>query len=714
MKRLMKLLAVIMIMAMILCSCGSEDNSEKNDTNSGKTGSTVTNVAATEPDSATGTESTAVGSTSAGSTEGGSTAAPAVTSEAAGGSSAGASTEVTGAIGVAPDSEPAPDILSEGPEYIIDSLHGGDSTGYGDYGIAPADGAARTEDAKTAFAGETDYTTEAFIDGAVTDSYDTSLDMYIDEPEYKPYIPSVQPGAHMLTAAEWNDNKNFDFIRNLLRDNNGYEYFEMLKEWNMNPLNRIKVTCLTDNGAAENALVRVYAGEEVIWTAKTDNSGVCYCFCNFRPYEQEKTPTRVEAIYNGKTESRDIASANEQSNFEDITLNMGERVYAGKKLELMLVLDTTGSMGDEISFLQCELANVIERIKAANDNLPIALSVNFYKDNGDEYVVRPFPFSSDIDTQVHYLMNEYAMGGGDYEEAVEKALDDAVSNHEWSEDATKILFLVLDAPPHKTSQVSDVLAKVIPEAAMKGIRIVPVAASGVDKDTEFLLRTFAMATGGTYTFLTNDSGIGGYHIEATVGDHEVEYLNDLMVRVASNYLTENGEELPVVPWDGVPQVQYPDPVIIDEVPVTVVDGPWYYPDDEKGIPSDFVDEPTGIDYDGTVSDGGDSKLPTRDIDMYGKHVSEDEICEHDGIFYAKNQLLVTVATGTPKENMESLFDSMDADVVGYISITDDYQIEFRHDTTYDDLMMMQEKLLGVGVVEYVSLNYVEEITLGVE
>ncbi len=74
------------------------------------------------------------------------------------------------------------------------------------------------------------------------------------------------------------------------------------------------------------------------------------------------------------------------------------------------------------------------------------------------------------------------------------------------------------------------LNAIIKKAAEKGIKIIPVSASGVNKDTEFLFRFFAVATNGTYVFITNNSGIGGDHIEATVGDYEVELLNDLMVR----------------------------------------------------------------------------------------------------------------------------------------------------------------------------------------
>ena len=62
-----------------------------------------------------------------------------------------------------------------------------------------------------------------------------------------------------------------------------------------------------------------------------------------------------------------------------------------------------------------------------------------------------------------------------------------------------------------------------------------MAASGVDKNTEFMLRFFAIATGGTYVFLTNHSGVGLDHIAASVGDYEVEPLNSLIVRLIGEY-----------------------------------------------------------------------------------------------------------------------------------------------------------------------------------
>ena len=73
-------------------------------------------------------------------------------------------------------------------------------------------------------------------------------------------------------------------------------------------------------------------------------------------------------------------------------------------------------------------------------------------------------------------------------------------------------------------------------AAEKGIRIIPVSASGIDRETEFLMRILAIASNGTYTFITDHSGIGNEHLEPTVGEYEVEFLNDLIVRLVNEYV----------------------------------------------------------------------------------------------------------------------------------------------------------------------------------
>ncbi|ULQ53845.1 hypothetical protein [Flavihumibacter fluvii] len=94
----------------------------------------------------------------------------------------------------------------------------------------------------------------------------------------------------------------------------------------------------------------------------------------------------------------------------------------------------------------------------------------------------------------------------------------------------------MDAPPHYDPVVIEEVHKYIATASKKGIKIIPITASGIEKDTEFLMRYFSIATNGTYVFITNHSGIGNEHMEASVGQYDVEYLNNLMVRLIGKYL----------------------------------------------------------------------------------------------------------------------------------------------------------------------------------
>ena len=177
---------------------------------------------------------------------------------------------------------------------------------------------------------------------------------------------------------------------------------------------------------------------------------------------------------------------------------------------------------------------MVARIASKDRSFSIRVSVNFYRDEGDEYVVKYFDFRTDIDDCLKIISEQRADGGGDYPEAVHTALENAVNGHQWRNDAIKICFLVLDAPPHTESEIQGINAKIVSsvkDAAAQGIRMVPVLCSGSDDQTEYLCRSFAALTGGTFLFLTDDSGIGFSHHDPEVGEFDVEKLNEAMIRV---------------------------------------------------------------------------------------------------------------------------------------------------------------------------------------
>jgi len=202
-------------------------------------------------------------------------------------------------------------------------------------------------------------------------------------------------------------------------------------------------------------------------------------------------------------------------------------------VDIMFTIDATGSMSDEIAYLQSELNYILQNIDQRIKEKRVGLV--FYRDRLDEYLVRDFEFSSNLSEVQSHLNAQNAAGGGDFEEAVEEALKVSVAA-EWNTKASaRLLFLILDAPPHFTQENVSIIQNQIKLAKEKGIKIIPIVASGADKELEFLMRFFSVATNGTYVFLTDDSGVGNTHLKPTTADFKVEKLNELMIRLINKY-----------------------------------------------------------------------------------------------------------------------------------------------------------------------------------
>jgi Mg-chelatase subunit ChlD len=273
-----------------------------------------------------------------------------------------------------------------------------------------------------------------------------------------------------------------------------------------------------------------------LWEARTDNYGRAELFNGLfgQPVDAEQLGILVHG--NESVFVEDLVPTTDDGRIE-IALEAAQT--EAPILDVMFAVDATGSMGDELEYLKAELTSVLDQVKVyqsdQGDALTVRTSVNFYRDEGDEYLVKSFPFTTDFELVNEQVGAQSAGGGGDFPEAVEAALEDGVNEHQWSKSArARLLFLVLDAPPHSNKEAKESLHKATREAAKKGIRIIPIVASGIDKSTEFLMRFLDVATGGTYVFITNDSGIGGNHIEPTIGSYVVQKLNMLLFELITD------------------------------------------------------------------------------------------------------------------------------------------------------------------------------------
>jgi hypothetical protein len=339
----------------------------------------------------------------------------------------------------------------------------------------------------------------------------------------------IEPGV--ITAGEWNDLDNWSFWENLKQ---GQDYGTMEPYWSFYTASRISVHVTSNNGLpAINVPVVLQRGQEVLYTARTDNKGKAELWESLFSINQANAASTITLNINGG-QSVVNAVKHFSEGINEVTLTQVPDV--ANKIEVAFVVDATGSMGDELEYLKTELYDVISRVKNDNPQAAVVTSSLFYRDEGDNYVTRVSGFTDNISTTLNFIKNQSADGGGDFPEAVHTALDKGINELQWSSNAkTRLLFLMLDAPPHYEPQVVSSIHTSILKAAEKGIKVIPVTASGIDKETEFLMRFFSIVTNGSYVFITNDSGVGNDHLEPSVGEYQVEFLNNLMVRLINKY-----------------------------------------------------------------------------------------------------------------------------------------------------------------------------------
>jgi hypothetical protein len=206
---------------------------------------------------------------------------------------------------------------------------------------------------------------------------------------------------------------------------------------------------------------------------------------------------------------------------------------AKSELDVAIVLDTTSSMGDEITYLQAEFDSIAVTLKTKFPQTTPRFGLVVYRDHTDEYLTRAVPFTSDAEAFRASLAAQSSAGGGDTPEAVPEGLTEGVGLG-WRTDANvaRVMFWVADAPQHDGEEQA--VNTAVNAAVQKGIHVYPVGASGVDASAELTMRGTAQMTGGRYLFLTDDSGIGNSHAQPHIPCYVVTKLQGAMVRMVES------------------------------------------------------------------------------------------------------------------------------------------------------------------------------------
>ncbi len=339
---------------------------------------------------------------------------------------------------------------------------------------------------------------------------------------------NIQAGT--LTAGDYDDVLNFGLYQDYISN-----YLQALKDASDIPYldisSKIAVRILGSDGVPIfGANVTIESGGGVLSVLRSPADGVVHIYPSFDKLP-EQFDIQVTSPDGSQSVTQPVILAESGA---EIVLELPVMAAPLMQMDVTLVIDVTGSMSDELSYLQVELTEVFKTLKQENSQLDISVGLAAYRDIGDAFVVVDYPLTSDL-AQFDLNLNGFsANGGGDYPEAMDKGMTSAM-NMQWRDQALKVILLVADAPPHDNKILATWASAL--EARRQQVHIVPIAASGVGASAEFLMRSMAALTNSRYLFLTDDSGVGNEHEEPDVDCYVVTRLDSSIRRVLKSFIT---------------------------------------------------------------------------------------------------------------------------------------------------------------------------------
>ena len=195
-------------------------------------------------------------------------------------------------------------------------------------------------------------------------------------------------------------------------------------------------------------------------------------------------------------------------------------------IDVVFAVDTTGSMDKLIEGAKRTVWSIATHIRDTDPNASLRIGLVAYRDQGDDYVTRPFALTNDLDAVYRELTTYEASGGGDPPEDVAAAMRDALAMR-WRAGAKKLVFVVGDAPPGARDDAPpyDQLAR---EAGTSGI-IINAIRCGDDPTTAMAFQRLASLGGGEFSTIAQD---GGVQQVATPYDERLGELSTTIDRTA--------------------------------------------------------------------------------------------------------------------------------------------------------------------------------------
>ena len=344
--------------------------------------------------------------------------------------------------------------------------------------------------------------------------------------------PESQTRRVSLSAGEVNDNQRWD------------EYLLYRSEYSGPSVHdadvseRYIITVRDSLGRpVPNAAVRVSVDQDSVFEGRTYANGQTLFFPLIFPQTESAETFSLEVEKSGV--GRRIEAERHGEPEWVVELDIESSYPDGVALDLLFLLDATGSMSDEITQIKETPLSVSARIGDLPSRPDLRFGMVTYRDREDEFITRVYDFNPDVQRFLNTIREVSADGGGDTPESLNEALHVAVREPTWRQgDAIRLVFLVADAPPHLDYPQDYDYAEEMVEANRRGIKIFSIASSGLDDQGEYVFRQIAQHTMGRFIFIVyggNADGSGGttsHHVE----QYTVEQLDDLVVKLVEEEL----------------------------------------------------------------------------------------------------------------------------------------------------------------------------------
>lgn len=360
-------------------------------------------------------------------------------------------------------------------------------------------------------------------------------------------LPTVMPLVSPTPYREQDRRQQLPEVRaGEVDDNAGWEEYLQYR-WNyqgpyvhdVDISERYIITALDGNNhPILDAKVTIWDGQVKLWEGRTFATGQTLFFPRALGNSQSRS-FLVSIHKDGIARTFEMARDQQESwvgKLEQLNHRQNEI-----GLDVLFLLDSTGSMSDEIEALQSSILSIADQIDDFHPRPDLRFGLVSYRDRGDDYVVAMADFTSNVQRFSGQLDQIQAEGGGDYPESLNEALHVALHRLDWrEEDSIRLIFLVADAPPHLDYAQDFDYAQEMAIAAANAIKIFPIAASGSDDQAEYIFRQMAQFTQSRFIFLTyeepSNGGEPGDVSTMNVDSYGVQDLDDLVLRLVREEL----------------------------------------------------------------------------------------------------------------------------------------------------------------------------------